>query len=172
MSFEPSGISDNLNSSDDIIYKHFDTILRMYDDMIEEAKTMNGDLLSNDYIYLKPVFQEFFELFQFSFQIKDQNKHKTIKDYSDDEQDGTDKTVNFKEANFLSFHSNDPDDQSMNLLVKKEPSGVKGKTGFVKKDLGQDYDYGLGVERLDVEDPNEDSKEIENFKETTFSSVH
>lgn len=85
MSFEPSGISDNLNSSDDIIYKHFDTILRMYDDMIEEAKTMNGDLLSNDYIYLKPVFQEFFELFQFSFQIKDQNKHKTIKDYSDDE---------------------------------------------------------------------------------------
>ena len=80
--------------------------------------------------------------------------------------------MNFKEANFLSLHSNDPDDQSMNLLVKKEPSGVTGKTDFLKKERGQDYDYGLGVERLNVEDSNEDSKEIENFKETTFSSVH
>ena len=60
----------------------------------------------------------------------------------------------------------------MNLLVKKEPSGVKGKSDFLKKDLGRNYDYGLGVERLNVEDSNEDSKEIENFKETTFSSVH
>ena len=92
------------------------------------------------------------------------------KDYNNDEQEGIDKTVNFKEANFLSLYSNGPGDQSMNLHVKKEPFGVKGKTDFLKKELG--HDYGLGVERLDVEDSNEDSKEIENFKETTFSSVH
>ena len=90
------------------------------------------------------------------------------KDYADDEQEGTDKTVNFKKTNFLSIHSNDPDDQ----IMKKEPSRVTGKTDFLKKELGQDYDYGLEVGSLNVEDSNEDSKEIENFKETTFSSVH
>ena len=44
------------------VYEHFNNFLKMYDNMIEEAKSMSGDLLSNDYIYLKPVFQEIFEL--------------------------------------------------------------------------------------------------------------
>ena len=71
-----------------------------------------------------------------------------------------------------SLHSNDPGDQITKLLVKKKTSGEKCKTDFLKKELGQDYDYGLEVGSLNVEDSNEDSKEIENFKETTFSSVH
>ena len=45
---------------DEKLYHHFDTLLNMYDDMIEEAKSMTGYLLSNEYIYLKPVFQQFF----------------------------------------------------------------------------------------------------------------
>ena len=50
------------DSRDDLTFRHFNNFLKMYDDMIEESKNMNGGLLSNDYIYLKPVFQQIFDL--------------------------------------------------------------------------------------------------------------
>lgn len=74
---------ESTDRPDEKLYHHFDTLLNMYDDMIEEAKSMTGYLLSNEYIYLKPVFQQFFDLFESSIHIKDKNK---IEDYSEDEE--------------------------------------------------------------------------------------
>lgn len=53
---------EDVKNTDDVVYQHFDNLLKIYDSMIEESKCMSGDLLSNDYIYLKPVFQEIFQL--------------------------------------------------------------------------------------------------------------
>ena len=75
------GISD---TSDDVIYNHFNNFLKFYDDMVEEAKSMSGGLLSNDYIYLKPVFQDIFNLIQDTVEIKEKTIP-YIKDESEDE---------------------------------------------------------------------------------------
>lgn len=70
--------------SDDVIYEHFNNILRIYDDMVEEAKNMSDGLLSNDYIYLKPVFQDIFNLIQDAIKVKEKTVP-YIKDDSEDE---------------------------------------------------------------------------------------
>ena len=44
--------------------KHFNHFLEIYDNIIEEAKNMSGELLTNDYIYFQPVFQQIMELIQ------------------------------------------------------------------------------------------------------------
>ena len=75
---------DLSKTSDDIIYEHFNNLLRIYDNMVEEAKSMSGELLSNDYIYLKPVFQDIFKLIQDTVEIKEKTIP-YIKDESEDE---------------------------------------------------------------------------------------
>lgn len=71
-------------NSDDLIYNHFNDLLRIYNDMVEEAKNMSGGLLSNDYIYLKPVFQDIFNLIQDNIEVKEKIQP-YIKDESEDE---------------------------------------------------------------------------------------
>ena len=72
----------DMKNSDDVVFQHFDNLLKIYDDMIEESKCMSGDLLSNDYIYSKPVFQEIFQLILSSVEtIKDN----IIKEDSDED---------------------------------------------------------------------------------------
>ena len=72
----------------DIVYQHYDDLLLIYKDMIEEAKRMSGFILSNDFIYFKPVFQDFFELFVSSIKVKENENDSNgldIKDYSDED---------------------------------------------------------------------------------------
>ena len=75
---------DVSGDSDDVMYDHFNNFLNIYDNMIEEAKDMSGGLLSNDYIYLKPVFQDIFNLIQDSVKLKEKTLP-YIKDESEDE---------------------------------------------------------------------------------------
>lgn len=75
---------DVSGDSDDVMYEHFNNFLNIYDNMIEEAKDMSGGLLSNDYIYLKPVFQDIFNLIQDTVKLKEKT-HPYIKDESEDE---------------------------------------------------------------------------------------
>lgn len=78
---KPLDVSYN---SDDIIYSYFNNFLEIYDDMIEEAKSMSGGLLSNEYIYLKPVFQDIFNLILDTVKVKERT-NPYIKDESEDE---------------------------------------------------------------------------------------
>lgn len=73
---------DDIGNINDIVFEHLNNLLRIYDDMIIESKCMNGDLLSNDYIYLKPVFQQIFELILSSVES---NKKSVIKEDSDED---------------------------------------------------------------------------------------
>ncbi len=73
---------EDVKNTDDVVYQHFDNLLKIYDSMIEESKCMSGDLLSNDYIYLKPVFQEIFQLILSSVES---TKDNIIKEDSDED---------------------------------------------------------------------------------------
>lgn len=73
---------DEMRKTDDVVFQHLNNFLKIYDNMIEESKCMNGDLLSNDYIYLKPVFQQIFELILSSVETAEEN---IIKEDSDEE---------------------------------------------------------------------------------------
>lgn len=81
MNTEKTYDGDVINS-DDVVFQHFDNFLRIYDNMIEESKCMSGDLLSNDYIYSKPVFQEIFQLILSSVES---TKDNIIKEDSDED---------------------------------------------------------------------------------------
>ncbi len=74
--------NDDVKNTDDVVFQHFDNLLKIYDDMIEESKRMSGDLLSNDYIYLKPVFQEILQLILSSVES---TKDNFIKEDSDED---------------------------------------------------------------------------------------
>ena len=73
---------DEMRKTDDVVFQHLNNFLKIYDNMIEESKCMNGDLLSNDYIYLKPVFQQILELILSSVETTEEN---IIKEDSDEE---------------------------------------------------------------------------------------
>ena len=73
---------EDVKNTDDVVYQHFDNLLKIYDSMIEESKCMSGDLLSNYYIYLKPVFQEIFQLILSSVES---TKDNIIKEDSDED---------------------------------------------------------------------------------------
>ena len=74
--------NDDVKNTDDVVFQHFDNLLKIYDDMVEESKRMSGDLLSNDYIYLKPVFQEILQLILSSVES---TKDNFIKEDSDED---------------------------------------------------------------------------------------
>jgi hypothetical protein len=82
MNTEDINNNDDKITIDDVVFQHLNNLLKIYDNMIEESKCMNGDLLSNDYIYSKPVFQQ---IFQFILSSVETNKEHIIKEDSDED---------------------------------------------------------------------------------------
>ena len=71
---------EDVKNTDDVVYQHFDNLLKIYDSMIEESKCMSGDLLSNDYIYI--TFLLFFLFVTLNLIVNSflKNKEKNISD--------------------------------------------------------------------------------------------